>query len=138
MDTPATQGEHTFDEAISESPERVASIARAVRKLIAREMPALAEVVCMRQRTIAYGLGPDAESNLHCYMALQEEHVALGFFHGDDLDDPEGILEGAEGELRYVVVSSLSDAGSPAVRQVIRQASRRAVLPESRANTEAL
>ena len=38
----------------------------------------------------------------YVYVAIEPEHVRLGFFHGAALLDPDGILTAGEGDERYV------------------------------------
>lgn len=62
-------------------------------------------------------LGPDIRELLHdgcptacvndaafAYVAAFKAHVNIGFFHGAELDDPAGLLEGAGKLMRHVKV----------------------------------
>jgi len=62
-------------------------------------------------------LGPDVRELLHdgcptaclgdaafAYVAAFKTHVNIGFFHGAELDDPAGLLEGAGKLMRHVKV----------------------------------
>lgn len=62
-------------------------------------------------------LGPDVRELLHdghptacvgdaafAYVATFKAHVNIGFFHGAELDDPAGLLEGAGKLMRHVKV----------------------------------
>ena len=61
------------------------------------------------------GCGPDVRELLHdgwptacvgdaafAYVAAFSAHVNLGFFHGAELDDPAGLLQGAGKRMRHV------------------------------------
>ena len=60
-------------------------------------------------------LGPDVTEILHdhcptacvaqaafAYVAVYTRHAAIGFFHGADLPDPSGLLEGSGKRMRHV------------------------------------
>jgi hypothetical protein len=55
-----------------------------------------------------------------CYLAPQRDRVNLGFFHGSDLPDPDGLLEGTGKKLRHVKVRSVEQAEFPATGELIR------------------
>ena len=59
-----------------------------------------------------------------CGIGCQGEDVVLGFIHGVLLDDPYRVLSGEGKSKRQVVIEDASQAGSAAIRDLIRQASR--------------
>jgi hypothetical protein len=67
-----------------------------------------------------------------CYLAPQRDRVNLGFFHGSDLPDSDGLLEGTGKELRHVKVKSVEQAEISSTREFIR-----ASLEERKAALEA-
>jgi hypothetical protein len=49
-------------------------------------------------------------------------HAALFFYRGRELDDRSGLLQGSGKDSRFVTLRAPSDAESPAVKQLVRQA----------------
>lgn len=47
------------------------------------------------------------------------EHINLCFYHGADLPDPAGLLEGAEKKLQHVKKCDFGQVGRPSVRQLL-------------------
>jgi hypothetical protein len=52
--------------------------------------------------------------------------VRLFFFHGADLDDPEGLLEGAGAQVRSLKLTNLTVLDDPRVQSLMAQALARA------------
>ena len=49
-------------------------------------------------------------------------HAALFFYRGRELDDRSGLLQGSGKDSRFLTLRAPSDAESPAVKQLVRQA----------------
>lgn len=114
----------TFDEVISQSPDRIKEIARAARSLLAEVLPGITEVPWSRQRVVGYGVGPKKMSEHFCYISPHKNHVNLGFLYGADLADPLGFLEGHGKLLRHVKLASIDDVRRPGLRDLVHTASR--------------
>ena len=73
---------------------------------------------------IGYGVGPKKMSEHFCYLAVQRDHVNLGFNFGAELPDPEGLLAGPGKLLRHVKITSDKDLARPALRRLLEIATR--------------
>lgn len=56
------------------------------------------------------------------YVSIFQSHVNVGFFCGADLDDPEGLLEGAGRRIRHVKLKPDSTCDAGALRHLIEEA----------------
>lgn len=83
------------------------------------------------------GCGPDVRELIHdgCPVACVEDaafgyvnafkaHVNVGFFHGAELDDPAGLLEGGGVRMRHVKVRPGSQTNAAALSELIAAAYR--------------
>lgn len=81
------------------------------------------------------GLGPDVLERMHdhqatacvgdaafAYVAAYRAHAAVGFFHGADLPDPAGVLEGAGKRMRHVKLKWGQPAPKAALEALIAAA----------------
>jgi hypothetical protein len=53
------------------------------------------------------------------YVGVFRAHVNVGFFHGAELDDPRGLLEGTGKRMRHVKIKPGIDLDSPALATLI-------------------
>ena len=116
----------SFDDLMSElSPGTAAAvepIARKLREIILDDFPAAIEVVRLGDGAASYGVGPKKMSESHVYVMPQADYVNLGFWHGVGLPDPDGLLQGTGAKMRHTKVRSVEDAGTPAVRALVKAA----------------
>ena len=56
------------------------------------------------------------------YVDAYKAHVNLGFYHGNDLPDPTGLLEGSGKFMRHVKLRPDLEVDAPALTELIRQA----------------
>ena len=56
------------------------------------------------------------------YVGVYRAHANVGFFHGADLEDPTGLLEGAGKRMRHVKVKRGVDFDTSALAALIRAA----------------
>ena len=91
--------------------------ATALRRLIRRIVPEAAEVVKW-QRPVYELNGP------LCYLQATKKHINLGFFKGDQLHDPEGLLEGSGKSMRHIKIHGPNDVTHASVADLLRQAVR--------------
>ncbi len=117
MKTIDTHG--TFDETIGGTSPEVQAIARRLRQLIIEIYPEVVEVPWPSQKITGYGVGPKKMSEHFCYIGAQNNRVNLGFFHGAELADPEGLMEGTGKKLRHVKVKSVDQVESAFIRELI-------------------
>lgn len=114
----------SFDDVTSGKAENIVKIANALRSLLADIMPDITEVNWKTQHIAGYGVGEKKMSEHFCYIAPLKTHVNLGFMYGVDLDDPLKLMEGTGKVLRHIKIKSLDQVRDPAVRNLIKQASR--------------
>lgn len=120
MKTISTHG--TFEEAIAESAPGLQAIARRLREQIEAIYPQAVEVPWPNQGITGYGVGPKKMSEHFCYIGMYRDTVNLGFFHGANLPDPQGLLEGTGKKLRHVKLRTVEEADRPALLDLIRAA----------------
>ena len=120
---------HAFDQVIRDRSAEVQAVARAVRDLVYDVLPATIEVVWPRQRSVGWGTGPRKGSEQFAYLLPFAKHVTLGFYHGDELPDPTGLLPTTGGRMRSLRLSSVDEVKRPELRTLIEVATRTGVPP---------
>ena len=116
--------------------DEVRQLAVAVRELIYEVLPQTVEVVWERQRSVGWGTGPRKFSEQFCYLQAYKKHVSLGFYHGGELADPDGLLPGSGGtqvggklSMRSVQLRTVEDVEQPALRRLVEEAATHGVPP---------
>ncbi len=120
MTTPKTHG--TFDDVLAAASPEMRPVCAALRSLIASAHGGFVEIVWPRMRIASFGVGPRKMSEHYAYIAAEGGHVNLGFYHGTELADPKGLLEGTGKRLRHIKVRDVAAAGDPAVAALLRRA----------------
>ena len=82
------------------SPQK--EIMTALRDLIAESVPGVKEA-------LKWGQPVYAKTNDFCYLKAAKSHVNLGFMDFQNLNDPEGLLEGTGKTMRHIKLKSLND-----------------------------
>jgi hypothetical protein len=109
-----------FSEAL---PENVRSIVVAADRLIRSVDPQVVQVLWAHQGTVGYGIGPKKLTEHYCYLAVYyDKHVNLGFNHGVELADPQGLLQGSGARFRSLRLSAPGDLDQPGLEQLLRDA----------------
>ena len=80
----------TVEQYIEQASAPAAEILRSARRLILGTLPDVEERMKWGAPIYRMPSGQDV-----CYLYGGKEHVNLGFLFGAQLDDPEGLLEGA-------------------------------------------
>ena len=57
-----------------------------------------------------------------CAIVIHSDHVNLEFAHGNELEDPEGILEGTGKKLRHVKIYDINEVNSGKLKNLILEA----------------
>lgn len=112
----------TLDDVLSLADGVVRDVLVRLRDRIIAMHPNTVEVPRPGERSVAYGHGPKKMSEAYIYLMPHARHLNLGFYHGVQLPDPEGLLEGSGKALRHVKVSSTEQAASPAIERLIEAA----------------
>lgn len=118
-----------FEKVLENYDAVIQELARAVRALIFDVLPQTVEVVWVQQKTIGYGTGPKKMSEHFSWIVPATKHVALGFYYGTELPDPDHLLEGTGKLLRHVKIRSLDDLYRPSVRRLLEVAITHRVPP---------
>lgn len=83
-------------------PPTIRVIAERLRAVVMRAIPDAIERVRPGWRLIGYDVPVGRRSRYFAFVAPELEHVHLGFEYGILMDDPSGLLRGAELNLRKV------------------------------------
>jgi hypothetical protein len=102
--------------------EEVTAIALAARRLVFDVLPQAIEVVWPTQRTSGYGTGPRKTTDQFAWLLPYEQHVAMAFPFGVELDDPAGLLRGTGARVRNVRLASVDDVARPELRRLVETA----------------
>jgi len=125
-----------FAQMIATDPAPIQELARAVRDLIFDVLPQTIEVVWPQQRSVGWGTGPRKFTEQFAYLMPFKGHVTLGFYHGGELPDPEGLLRrsanrqvGGTLSMRSLRLTELDEVRRPALRALIEASTRQGVPP---------
>jgi hypothetical protein len=112
---------------IDKFSDAVAAEIRAVRAEMRRRLPGAFELVYDNYNALAIGYGASEKlEDVVFSIACFPRWVRLFFFHGADLDDPEGLLEGAGAQVRSLKLPNLTVLDDPRVQALMAQALARA------------
>lgn len=90
----------------------------AGRKIIQANAPKGTREIAYRTWPIRY----EHDGVVVCGIGDYPRWVAIYFFRGVELADPDGILEGSGKAMRHVKLHEPKEAGSPALRRMLRRA----------------
>jgi hypothetical protein len=106
----------------------VQKLALSVRSLVLEEMAPCHENIYDAYNAVAMGYGPSERlSDGVFHIAVYAKGVNLGFNHGANLHDPNGILEGAGKQIRHIKIRTEADLARPEVRSYVRRAKKLAL-----------
>ncbi len=112
----------TFEQINALFPPESAEILRAIREVLLSMDENAFEVPRFGEKTTTYGVGPSKMKQAYCYIMPQKSYVNLGFFHGAELQDPEGLLEGTGKVIRHIKIRSESELKKTSVIRLIEAA----------------
>ena len=101
---------------------RLRPVCEALRQLVVSQDEDFHELVWPRLKIVSFGVGPRKMTQHYVYLAVQPNHINLGFYHGASLPDPARLLDGAGKELRHIKVRDVADAERGGIRTLVRQA----------------
>jgi hypothetical protein len=123
------ENDGAFRQVLQRCSTEIAALALGVRNLVYDVLPSTVEVVWPTQGSVGWGIGPKKFSEQFAYFMPYARHVTLGFYHGGDLADPEGLLpdtggKQAEGALsmRSMKIATAEQITQPALRALIEAA----------------
>jgi hypothetical protein len=119
---PASQKHGQFADILAIASPALRPVCQLLRETIGQLHRQYVEVVWRRQRIASFGVGAKKMTEHYAYIHVHDAHVNLGFYHGANLPDPDGLLEGAGKRLRHVKLKDLAIARSGAVRNLLRAA----------------
>jgi hypothetical protein len=108
---------------IAKYSDPLAAEIRAARAEMKRRLPGAFELVYDNYNALAIGYGSSEKlEDVVFSIACFPRWVRLFFFHGADLDDPDGMLEGAGAQVRSLKLPNLAVLDDPRVRALMDQA----------------
>lgn len=124
-------GEHrremTPEELLAPYPPHLQEVAEALRALVKRAVPEAIEGVRSGWRLIGYDVPVGRSKRFFAWVWPEFEHIHIGFEHGVLMDDPDGVLRGAELRLkrvRYLTLTSTADIDAERTAGFLREAAR--------------
>jgi hypothetical protein len=128
-ETPATQ----LRAFIARYDPAIGRVVRAARTLLRKRMPTAIEQIYDNFNFLAIGFcSTERTSDCIVSLAVSPKGVALSFYYGASLLDPEHILLGGGKQNRYVRLESAATLAQPAVASLIDAAIAQAKTPLSR------
>lgn len=120
MDANETHG--SFDDILAMASPALQPVCESLRAQVAELHADFVEIVWPNHRIASFGVGPKKMTEHYAYIAVQNSHVNLGFYHGTSLPDPAGLLEGTGKKLLHIKIRDVSSSHSPAVIALLRAA----------------
>jgi len=109
-----------FEEYLADQSPKNQAIIRALRKLVKRVEPDLAEAV-------KWGNGCWIGEAPVAYVYSDVGYVQFGFFRGSMLKDPKGLLEGKGQYVRHIKVRAAAHIDERAFAVLLRQAAANSI-----------
>lgn len=108
----------------------VGKLARATRAALRKRLPTAIELVYDNYQFLAIGYSAtERASDGLVSLAISPKGVALSFYYGASLPDPDGVLLGSGNQNRFVRLDSAATIALPAVDALIRAAMATAKTP---------
>ncbi|MEO8505615.1 MAG: hypothetical protein ABI609_17095 [Acidobacteriota bacterium] len=108
----------------------VARLARATRSALRKRLPTAIELVYDNYQFLVLAFAAtERASDCLVSLAVSPKGVALSFYYGATLPDPQGILLGSGNQNRFVRLESAATLAIPAVEALIRAAAKQAKTP---------
>ena len=127
-DSPSTQ----ISGFISKFDPRVAKTIRACRAALRKLLPTAIEQVYDNYNFLAIGYcTTERTSDCILSLACSAKGVALSFYYGASLPDPEGVLLGSGNQNRFIRLAGPETLKEPAVSAIIQAAIAQASSPLS-------
>jgi hypothetical protein len=117
----ATPAQVPVSEYLSNIPASLRPTMQAARKTIRALGPKGTKEIAYRKWPIRYAV----DDMLVCGVGNYPRWVAIYFFRGVDLDDPDRVLEGTGKGMRHIKLREPKDASRPEVKRMIRRAFRK-------------
>lgn len=105
------------DGYIGKAPNQQKEILTTLRDLISKSVPTSEE-------QFKWGQPVYTTDRDFCYITFTKNHVNLGFFDFEKIEDANNILEGTGKRMRHVKLSDISDIDPKELGKMIKQASK--------------
>jgi len=106
---------------LSQYPDAVFNNALKLRTLLLKTLPGITEQLDAPARMIGYGYGQKYSETI-CVLIPSKKGIKLGFYKGNELPDPDSILEGTGKITRYVQIKDEKQIVSPAIQNLLKSA----------------
>lgn len=113
--------EQTIFDFLAGYDEAVHSLSLKLRHVLIENLPDIVEELDVPAKIIGYSYGKKY-SELICVIIPSKKGVKLGFNRGNELPDPNNMLEGNGKISRYVVILSEEQINSTAIKELLSQA----------------
>jgi hypothetical protein len=108
----------------------VGKLIRSARVALRRRFPTAIEQVYDNYNFLAIGFcTTERTSDCMVSLAAQAKGVALSFYYGSTLPDPDKLLQGSGNQNRFIRLKSASDLANPQVEALLRAAAAQAKSP---------
>jgi hypothetical protein len=122
------------DEFLAEYPSAMRTLANYLRALVKRELPESSEQVKTGWKLIALYMPGKSKSVKFGFILPHADSVSFGFDWGVMLNDPDGVLLGADERLkqvRYLSYRSIRDVKTRTAKRFVKQAAELSSMPSS-------
>ena len=114
---------YVADDLLKVMPPAVADLANLIRLTILEHTPNCEEATIPAAKAIHYMLeGPDYVPGPFLTLAVTSTSIKLVFLYGDEVPDPEQLLEGYGGRKRELKITNSHEAENPALKGLIEAA----------------
>jgi hypothetical protein len=117
----AAAGRNVVETFLAPYPLEMQAVALKARALVLDVLPGILEQVDVTGKLLGYGWTATYKDTVCVIMPLKAG-VNLGFAHGAELPDPEGLLTGTGKRARHVRLSTLADVEQPALLRLLEAA----------------
>jgi hypothetical protein len=130
---PAKSPEQQFDGFLSRYTPEIRALATDALQKMRRRLPGAVEMVYDNYNALVVGFGPSERASEAIFsIALYPRWINLFFLDGVGLPDPEGLLQGDGRVVRSITFQDAGILDKPAVRALMNEAVKRAVVPINR------
>ena len=112
-----------LDRIIARQPPEMARLTKEVLAKMRARLPGATELVYDKKRSLVIGFCPDDRaSHVINSIATYSKWLNLYFYEGDNLPDPDGLLQGSGVAVRHIRITGAKDLDRPAVKALMKAA----------------
>ena len=112
-----------LDRIIARQPPEMARLTKEVLAKMRARLPGATELVYDKKRSLVVGFCPDDRaSHVINSIATYSKWLNLYFYEGDNLPDPDGLLQGSGVAVRHIRITGAKDLDRPAVKALMKAA----------------